>query len=150
MDKRASTVLYCYDGAEYTRHALVTASGLLAGHPSVVLCVWRSLWATVMGPPLSGFPGDLPDVADQAAMQRCQEIAEEGSRLVPGSRPVIAAGHESTWRAILNMATEVDAATIVVGSRGRSQIRSAVLGSVSHGLVNHSHRPVLIIPPPDE
>jgi nucleotide-binding universal stress UspA family protein len=147
VDERPATVLYCYDGAEFTRHALVTASGLLVAHRSVVLCVWRSLWATVMGPPLSGFPSDIPEAADHAARQRCQEIAEEGARLVPGSRAVIAAGRQSIWRAILDTAEEVDAGLIVVGSRGRSEIRSAVLGSVSHGLVNHSHRPVLVVPP---
>ena len=35
---------------------------------------------------------------------------------------------------------------IVLGSRGLTGMRSLVLGSVSHGVANHSRRPVLIIP----
>jgi nucleotide-binding universal stress UspA family protein len=36
----------------------------------------------------------------------------------------------------------------VLGSRGRSGGRSALLASVSYGVVHHSRRPVLIVPPP--
>ena len=52
----------------------------------------------------------------------------------------------AVWQAILEYAEEVDAELIVAGSRGLSMIESTVLGSVSHGLVNHSHRPVLVVP----
>jgi nucleotide-binding universal stress UspA family protein len=34
---------------------------------------------------------------------------------------------------------------VVVGSRGRGAIRAAVLGSVSHYILNHSRAPVLIV-----
>ena len=37
---------------------------------------------------------------------------------------------------------------IVLGARGLSTFKSLVLGSVSHGVVQHAHRPVLIVPPP--
>jgi nucleotide-binding universal stress UspA family protein len=50
------------------------------------------------------------------------------------------------WRAILDVADQHDVAVIVAGSRGLSGITSLVLGSVSHGLANHAHRPLLIVP----
>ena len=50
------------------------------------------------------------------------------------------------WRTILAEADDRDAAIVVLGSRGITGVRSLVLGSVSHGVANHSRRPVLIIP----
>jgi nucleotide-binding universal stress UspA family protein len=51
-----------------------------------------------------------------------------------------------TWRAIVKVAKERDARVVIVGSHGRSAVTSAVLGSVSHGVVNHCPRPVLVVP----
>jgi nucleotide-binding universal stress UspA family protein len=39
---------------------------------------------------------------------------------------------------------------IVMGSRGRGAVRSAVLGSVSHYVLNHARVPVLIVRAGDE
>jgi nucleotide-binding universal stress UspA family protein len=39
-----------------------------------------------------------------------------------------------------------DAETIVVGTRGRSGIKSMLLGSVSHAVLQHADRPVLVVP----
>jgi nucleotide-binding universal stress UspA family protein len=48
--------------------------------------------------------------------------------------------------AIARTADESNADLIVVGSRGRSDIGSLALGSVSHKLLHTSHRPVLVVP----
>jgi nucleotide-binding universal stress UspA family protein len=53
----------------------------------------------------------------------------------------------TVWRAILDIADEQDAAVVVVGARGASGLSSALLGSVSYGLVHNSDRPVLVVPP---
>jgi nucleotide-binding universal stress UspA family protein len=55
----------------------------------------------------------------------------------------------TVWRAILDAADENDAAVVVVGARGRSGIGSALLGSVSYGVVHNSTLPVLVVPPTD-
>jgi nucleotide-binding universal stress UspA family protein len=51
----------------------------------------------------------------------------------------------SVWASIIAHAEEQDAAVIVVGSRGRSGIKSALLGSVSTGVAHHCSRPVLVV-----
>jgi nucleotide-binding universal stress UspA family protein len=53
-----------------------------------------------------------------------------------------------SWRAICDVAEELDAATIVVGARGLSRLESVLLGSVSSAVAVHAKRPVLIVPPP--
>jgi nucleotide-binding universal stress UspA family protein len=47
---------------------------------------------------------------------------------------------------ILAVCAEEDAAFVVVGSRGRGNIASAMLGSVSHDVANNAPCPVVIVP----
>jgi nucleotide-binding universal stress UspA family protein len=48
---------------------------------------------------------------------------------------------------LAEVADEVDAELIVVGSRGRGAFKAAFLGSVSNALVGVARCPVLIVPP---
>lgn len=48
--------------------------------------------------------------------------------------------------ALVATADEHGAATIVVGSRGRSAAREILLGSVAMGTLHQSHRPVMVVP----
>ncbi len=50
-------------------------------------------------------------------------------------------------QALASAADDLDAEMIVVGSRGRSDVASLTLGSVSHKLLHVSRRPVLVVPP---
>jgi nucleotide-binding universal stress UspA family protein len=150
----APLALYCYDGSADARRACEHAAALLAGHRAVVLCVFESILAIPTGgggitdPELMP-PDDVQEV-DDAARERSLELARDGCRLlerlgVP-AEPAAAEGLGSVWRTILAEADERGAAVTVVGSRGLTGVRSLVLGSVSHGVANHSRRPVLIVP----
>jgi nucleotide-binding universal stress UspA family protein len=48
-------------------------------------------------------------------------------------------------KAILDTAKKSDANMIVIGSRGLSQIKELLLGSVSHSITKHANIPVLIV-----
>ena len=49
-------------------------------------------------------------------------------------------------QALLQVADELDATVIVVGTTGESPLRSAMLGSTPHKLLHLSSRPVLCVP----
>jgi nucleotide-binding universal stress UspA family protein len=140
-------VLVCYDGSDGAGRALELAAAMFAGRPACVLCVWESVWAAAMAPPFAGFPGELVEETDRAVAARARELAARGAELLPGAEALAVKATGSTWQTIIEAATTHRAAVIVVGSRGLGGLRSAILGSVSYGLVNHSHRPVLVVPP---
>jgi nucleotide-binding universal stress UspA family protein len=54
---------------------------------------------------------------------------------------------DGMWPTILEVADRDDARVIVLGARGLSTFKAIALGSVSHGVAQHSHRPVLVVPP---
>jgi nucleotide-binding universal stress UspA family protein len=55
-------------------------------------------------------------------------------------------GSTATAHALIAVAAEHNAATIVVGSRGRSALRQIVVGSVARSVLRDSYRPVVVVP----
>jgi nucleotide-binding universal stress UspA family protein len=151
--ERAPLALYCYDGSADAKEAIARSTALLGAHHAVVMCVFESILAMPAG---GDFP--YPDMVpvedagevDRAARERALELAGEGCDLLRAAgvraTPTAVEGVGAVWRTILAEADDRDAAVIVLGSRGLTGVRSLVLGSVSHGVANHSRRPVLIIP----
>lgn len=52
----------------------------------------------------------------------------------------------SVASALVSAARDQDAATIVVGSRGRSAVRELLLGSTAMSTLHRSHQPVMVVP----
>jgi nucleotide-binding universal stress UspA family protein len=88
-----------------------------------------------------------------ALMEEVESQHEVAERLL--EQVVAAAGADADRRAavgvpaerLAEIADEVDAELIVVGSRGRGAFKAAFLGSVSNALVGVARCPVLIVPP---
>jgi nucleotide-binding universal stress UspA family protein len=59
--------------------------------------------------------------------------------------PLLVQADRGIAEIITATAEEVDAPAIVMGQRGRSGLKTALLGSVSRDVVNAYHRPVIIV-----
>lgn len=159
----AGPVLFGYDGSEAAGRAIESAAAVLAGdRPGVVAAVWTSVAAVLRRHPPSGsfaVASDVVEELDASAEESARRSAERGARLAreagmeiePRAIPARYGSRRretAVWQELLRTADELDAAALVLGSRGRSATRSRLLGSVSYGVVHRSRRPVLIVPPP--
>jgi nucleotide-binding universal stress UspA family protein len=86
---------------------------------------------------------------DEIAEAQSDELAHAGVETAAkaGFDPIPLSEESGSvlWRQLLDLADERQASAIVLGSRGLSGL-SAVLGSVSHGVIHHAERPVLLVP----
>ena len=142
--------LICYDGSPSARHALTAARRILGSEPAVLLHVW-SAPLEVLADSFSTRGGGPPTAALEAdALERAGAVTAEGMRLAEeaGLRVEVreARSTREIWQTILEVADELDAGLLVVGTHGATAAQDALLGSVSHGLLSHSERPVLVIP----
>jgi nucleotide-binding universal stress UspA family protein len=81
------------------------------------------------------------------ATERGREVVRRARRALPNGLPAdecVELGNPFTR--LSELADEVDAALVVVGSRGRGRLMSSLAGSVSQTLAQQSPCPVMIIP----
>ena len=142
----AAPILICYDGSEGAKHAIDAAAALLDGHPAVVLAVGPPLTAEESYAALGTLVPSFQELNEEQALERAKEGAElaASAGFAAEARAEVAA---PTWEGVIDVADEIDAAAIVIGSRGLTGVKEALSGSVSHQVAEHAGRPVLIIPP---
>jgi nucleotide-binding universal stress UspA family protein len=144
-------ILICYDGSDDAQRAIDAAADLLGPRRAVVLDVGppltaaESLVATAPVTPGAAFEELNKDDARQRARAGAELARRAG--FVAEARAGLGA---PTWEGIVDTADELDAAVIVLGSRGLKGAREAFEGSVSHQVAEQAGRPVLIVPPPRE
>ena len=138
-------ILIAYDGSDAARTAIARAGELLGPRPAQVLTTWQPVSlgvATGVAPPVY-----IPDL-ETAYERHATETAAEGVTLAEAAgfsaEPVVVPEPNGCWTAILDAADLADAALIVMGARGLSGVKSALLGSVSNGVLHHSERPVFV------
>ena len=118
---------------------------------AVVLTIWESIATrlALTGAFVSGATfGDADVDADEESYAK--SVAEEGAKRATehgfAATPMVKESFEGTPKAILEVADELSVRLIVCGQRGRSALRSTLLGSTSHALASHTRRPILISP----
>ena len=116
------------DGSPESLEALRWAAqeARLRGATLRAVHAWLMPMVFTSGPPLLV----LPEAGD--------ELGEEGDKVLSDALEAVADG-------ILGVADALRADVIVVGSRGRGAVASAVLGSVSTEVLHRASVPVLVV-----
>jgi nucleotide-binding universal stress UspA family protein len=149
-------VILCYDGSADAKAAIDRAGALLKSSPAVVLAVWEPFIDVIaragLGMAYAGTDWDGDEV-DTASERNAAALAEEGAararELGLDARPQTTARNGGIAGAILDVGDELDAEAIVLGSRGLTGVKSLLLGSVSHAVLQHADRPVIVVPSPE-
>ena len=93
-------------------------------------------------------PGSAFETLNEAEALR---IADRGAEIARSARLQAESRGQftsSTWQGIVGVADELDAAVIVIGSRGLTGMKKVFDASLSQQVAEHAGRPVLIVPPP--
>ena len=136
-------ILVAVDGSAHADRALDEAVDLaraLNSRLTLISVASRTSWRFMAGP----YTGLLPTQDD--ADKEAQATLREAAALLDEEMPVTTiVGQGAAAAAIIKHAAEGGYDLIVMGSRGRGGAAAALLGSVSHSVLNHSHVPVLIV-----
>jgi nucleotide-binding universal stress UspA family protein len=102
--------------------------------------------------PVEAPPPGLAERAESDARRLAEEGAELARSLGFDAMPLVDSGYP-VWRRIVEVADEVNAHLLVLGSHGRTGISRLLLGSVAAATASHSDRDVLVVhlpsPPAD-
>jgi nucleotide-binding universal stress UspA family protein len=136
------TIVLALDGSEGSSRALPHAVELAkaSGGKIVIAHIDERMAAK----------GDAPGLPKEEEIKetirgQLETIQGEGIEASLESTAVVVLG--GPGHAIAQIANDVDADVIVVGTRGHSTIPGIVLGSVAQRLLHIAHRPVLAVPP---
>jgi nucleotide-binding universal stress UspA family protein len=151
-------ILIGYDGSADAQAAIERGGLLMPGSEATVLVIWETILETMtrngsLGMGLGfigGYGGDDADTAmEKAALDTATDGAQRANAAGLVAQPRIAHRHDGIAAAILAVAADVDADVILLGTRGLSGVKSLMLGSVSHAILHHADRAVLVVPSSD-
>jgi nucleotide-binding universal stress UspA family protein len=152
-------VVVAFDGSEPAQAAIRSAVALFPQHKLVVVSVWEPGLALAMAGArdLTGVGYVPPTPAEMQAIDNVErehagDAAAAGARLAQ-ELGATAEAHPAADEAdvavtVAAIAEEVDAAAIVIGSRGLGGVKSRLFGSTSRELLQRTDRPVLVVKAP--
>jgi nucleotide-binding universal stress UspA family protein len=137
-------ILVAVDGSRHADRALTDAIDLADSEHARL-----TLFTAVVPPPTGayfGASGEAVTAAVRDADARAEAILQRVRDRVPDDLPVTTVlTRQPVLSALIRQIKDGQHDLVVMGSRGRGAVRSALLGSVSHYVLNHSPVPVLIV-----
>jgi nucleotide-binding universal stress UspA family protein len=146
MEGFPAKILLATDGSEDAALAARTAAGL-----SERACSELHIVHVLPRFPRYAYPGVTPQIYSRVRdeeLRGARDLLEEQVKGIQARGARVAESHTrrgSTVDEILDLAEELRADLIVVGSRGLGPVRGLLLGSVSGGIVHGATSPVLVL-----
>jgi nucleotide-binding universal stress UspA family protein len=147
VEQPTGPFVLCYDGSEAAARAIRIAPALLGqGRPARVVYAYKPTEQSLgIAQAITGGRIDAPVSGEADA----SDIVEAGVALAReagfDAEPLLLVADRPTADLISATAEALDAPAIVMGHRGLSGLKSAVLGSVTRDVVNADHRPVVLV-----
>jgi nucleotide-binding universal stress UspA family protein len=136
----SSGVVVGYDGSECAKEALRVGIEVGRAYGDKVIIAFAYELNPVAGE-IHDYHAALRDLATRR-LQEATSLADQDD--TPEVEGVIV--ERSPAVGLSELAIERDARVIVVGTRGESPLRGALLGSTPHKLLHVADRPVLVVP----
>ena len=135
------TILLAVDGSEHSEKAVELAKRLAtATNDEVVVTHVTEL----LPARFQTFPG-VDTMLDQEAVEFTKGyVAELEETGVKARSELRSSQYGGIARVLVNVAEDLDAGMIVMGSHGRGDLSALLMGSVAHKVLHLSKRPVLI------
>jgi nucleotide-binding universal stress UspA family protein len=149
----AGLIIVGYDGSADAQRAMTVAAGFVRVESALVLTAWHlpivaaeGAIAPVAAP--AAAPREQQPELEQAARRTAQDGAgrARAAGIQAEAETRRCAGAADVARTLMDVAEERDADLVVVGRRGISRLKAAVLGSVSDAVLRDGGRPVLVVP----
>jgi nucleotide-binding universal stress UspA family protein len=139
-------ILVAIDGSSHAAQALSAAIDLAqAGNARLTVMTSvpdASTWL-VSG---AGYAGFDYEALEKETEREYSKLVEDAVEKVPQDVPVTKVlAHGRPGQQIIDQTKSGEHDLVVMGSRGRGEVRSALLGSVSHQVLNSSPAAVLIV-----
>jgi nucleotide-binding universal stress UspA family protein len=140
-------LVLCFDGSDAAERAIRIAPVLVGrGRPARVLYAYKPTERSlVVVQAVTGGRIDAP-VSDEPT---AHDVVDAGVAIARDAgfdaQPLLMAADRPTAELIAQTAEELDAPAIVMGQRGLSGLKSALMGSVSRDVANAYHRPVVLV-----
>lgn len=149
-DPATRPILIAYDGSANADHAIDAAAQLLGAGAAEIIHAWEPVSSIAVRSAVYAMAYD----EDGAMLERERELAEEvATKGIERARRAgftatggAASGGGPLWQTIIERAEELQPRLIVMGTRGLTGLRSALVGSVSHHVASHAEVPVLTVP----
>ena len=140
-------ILLATDGSEEATLAAQTAADI-ARKTNSELHLVHVAYLLPMSTEASYIASRVYKEAREEVKQEAQALLDEQVRIVEDAGGNLADAHLRAGRPeeeVLRLSEELEAGLIVVGSRGLSPIKRALMGSVSDSVVRHAYCPVLVV-----
>jgi nucleotide-binding universal stress UspA family protein len=146
-----TTILLATDGSKEAQLAAATAADLAKRTGSELHVVYVGHMPPVYYESAGPWALDRDDLQirmEERGEEQAKARLHEQVQRVREAGGEVAGAHARVGRPdaeIVGLAEELGAGLIVLGSRGLGPLRSALMGSVSHSVVQHAHCPVLVV-----